>query len=106
MILKSLNNTEYDFVFTRDYDRTTNLFLAGRNIEIDTLPRDGLTFPENVNFYFEHLDKLGLAGVFQDGNQKPMHRQSTPREQIGVRVRCKYRLTDFGQRFVIACMPK
>jgi hypothetical protein len=54
--------------------------------------------------YFNHLDKLGLAGVFQEGNQEPLFSDTQPRIQTGVRVRCKYMLTDFGKKFVDACI--
>jgi hypothetical protein len=54
--------------------------------------------------YFNHLDKLGLAGIFQQGNQEPLFSDSGHQVQIGVRVRCKYMLTDFGKQFVHACI--
>jgi hypothetical protein len=104
-ILASLNGQQFDYVYTRDYNPTTNLFYGPNKVEVDTLPRDGLSFPGNVAFYFEHLDKLGLAGTFIEGNQEPLfaHLQK-PSPQTGMRVRCKYRLTDFGARFVRACL--
>jgi hypothetical protein len=100
-ILKSLSAAQYDFVYTSDYNRLTNLF-SGRKIQVDALPRDGLTFPENVGFYLDHLHQLGLAGIFQQGNQEPLRDASG--NQNGVRVRSKYMLTDLGKRFVRACV--
>jgi len=47
-------------------------FYGHRKVEVDQLPRDDLSFPENVPFYFEHLNQLGLAGIFQVGNQEPL----------------------------------
>jgi hypothetical protein len=41
----------------------TNVFYGLHKVERDTLPRDKLTFPKNIEMYFNHLDKLGLAGV-------------------------------------------
>jgi hypothetical protein len=70
-ILKMLSTAQYDFVYTRDFNSMTNL-LYGQKVETDTLPRDGLDFPDNVGFYFEHLNQLGLAGIFQVGNQVPL----------------------------------
>ena len=81
-----------------------NLFYGMHKVESDSLPRDGLIFPGNISLYFNHLDKLGLAGVFQQGNQEPLFSDSGHRVQIGVRVRCKYMLTDFGKQFVHACI--
>jgi hypothetical protein len=100
-ILVALKEEQYDFVHTRDFDRKAHLFVGPIKIEIDSFPRQDLTFPENVNFYMEHLNQLGLAGVFQVGNQEPLYEANN---QIGVRVRSKYRLTDFGVRFVAACI--
>jgi hypothetical protein len=100
-ILQLLSKSQYDFVYTSDYDNVTNLF-SGSHVESDMLPRDELTFQDNVRFYMEHLHQLGLAGVFQQGNQEPLMGSSG--RQNGVRIRSKYRLTDFGQRFVRACI--
>jgi hypothetical protein len=50
--------------------------------------------------YFSHLSKLNLARIFQEGNQEPLLDEL--RNQTGVRVRSKYRLTDLGERFVRA----
>jgi Abortive infection alpha len=103
-ILMAVKDHEYDHVHTRDFNPDTALFYGPSVIEIDDLPRDNLTFPSNIPFYFQHLDKLGLAGIFQHGNQEPLfNEESTRRHQIGVRVRSKYQLTDFGRRFVQAC---
>jgi hypothetical protein len=100
-ILKLLGSSQYDFVYTIDYNNATNLF-SGRKVEIDTLPRDNLIFPGNVSFYLDHLYQLGLAGIFQQGNQAPLFDASG--KQNGVRVSSKYRFTDLGQRFVRACI--
>ena len=104
IILKVLGSKSFDHVSVRDYDRQANLFHGG-HIETDDLPRVGLTFPENVSFYFEHLNQLGLAGVFQVGNQEPITNGQPP-VQTGVRIRSKYRLTGLGQRLVNACTEK
>jgi hypothetical protein len=105
-VLAKLNNNEYDFTWTMPYDRSTNLFQPReRRVERDTFPRDGLTFPDNVSFYFDHLWQLGLAGIFQEGNQQPLYDAAHTR-QVGVRSFDKFRLTELGKRFVQACMTK
>jgi hypothetical protein len=86
----------------RNYVQSENLSDQRQAVETDTLPRDGLGFPDNVAFYFEHLNQLGLAGIFQAGNQVPLFDASG--KQNGVRVISKYRLTDLGLRFVRACI--
>jgi len=79
-------------------------FYGHRKVEVDRLPRDDLSFPENVPFYLEHLNQLGLAGIFQVGNQEPLFGGES-KVQVGIRSRCEYRLTDLGKRFVRACTP-
>jgi Abortive infection alpha len=100
-ILSRLRDRNFDYVHTRNYDRKKNLFMNG-SIEIDDLPRVGLAYPENVQFYMAHLNQLGLAGIFQQGNQEPLFGNESG-QQIGIRIRSQYRLTDFGQHFVRAC---
>jgi hypothetical protein len=99
-ILSTLNSQQYDHVHTRTFNPATNLFYGPPVIEVDSLPRDQLVFPDNVPFYLQHLDKLGLAGIFQVGNQEALFDGG---KQTGVRVRSTYRLTDFGEAFVRAC---
>jgi abortive infection alpha-like protein len=101
-ILVLLRDCTYRYVYTRDYDGDRALFVGPHKIETDALPRQGLMFPDNVNFYMDHLDQLGLAGVYQEGNQDPIHEPDG--KQIGVRVTCNYRLKEFGRRFVAACI--
>jgi len=103
-ILATLNGNVFDYVYTRKFDAKTQLFIVGQQtIEVDKLPREGLIFSDNIQFYFEHLNQLGLAGIFQDGNQEMLFSHE-PRVQTGIRARCHYTLTDFGQRFVTACI--
>ena len=102
-ILTVLRSQQYDHVYTRDYNPSTALFYGAPKIEIDALPRDELVFPNNVPFYLQHLNNLGLAGIFQDGNQQALFEEDGGGQQTGVRVRSKYRLTEFGAAFVRAC---
>jgi hypothetical protein len=99
-ILSALKIQQYDYVYTRTYNSTTNLFYGPPAFEVDALPRDQLVFPDNVPLYMQHLDKLGLAGIFQVGNQETLVDGG---KQTGVRVRSTYRLTEFGEAFVRTC---
>ncbi|TVQ35926.1 MAG: DUF4393 domain-containing protein [Geminicoccaceae bacterium] len=101
-ILRLLSEVQYDFVYTSDFDQATRTFQGG-TIEKDELPKADLDFPENVSFYMDHLHSLGLAGIYQQGNQEMIMAEG---QQTGVRVRCKYLLSDLGQRFVTACTSK
>jgi len=104
IIIAKLKNATYDYVYTRDFDASIALFINSHKVEIDTFPRDDLTFPDNLPFYLQHLSQLGLAGIFQQGNQEALHDGPPATKQIGVRVRSKYMLTDFGVRFAKACI--
>jgi hypothetical protein len=99
-ILNTLKERIYDYVYSQPFNRDTNLF-GPSVIEVDALPTDNLVFPRKVSFYMQHLNQLGLAGIFQHGNQEPLF--DGLKQQNGVRVFSKYRLTDFGQAFVQAC---
>jgi Abortive infection alpha len=99
ILIKQLSPDEA-IILSKLYDAK---YVGPVKIEADALPRDGLAFPENVPFYFEHLNQLGLAGIFQQGNQEPLYDGPPITKQIGVRVRSNYRLTDFGRRFIKAC---
>jgi hypothetical protein len=101
-VLSRLSGKSFDYMITRDYDKKQGLFVGENKVEVDDLPRTGLNYPENVQFYIDHLRQLGLAGVFQIGNQEPIG-GGNPVEQIGIRIRSRYALTDFGQRFMRAC---
>jgi hypothetical protein len=102
-ILASLNGRMFSYVYTQTYNAKTTLFSVDRVIEVDELPRTGLAFPDNIGFYFDHLHRPGLAGIFQAGNQEALFGE-IPGLQTGIRVMSQYRLTDFGQRFVKACI--
>jgi hypothetical protein len=99
-LLIALKDQQYDHVYTRDYNASTALFYGAPKMEIDALPRDQLVFPDNVPLYADHLNNLGFAGIFQDGNQQALFEGG---QQTGVRVRSKYRLTGFGAAFVRGC---
>ncbi len=101
-ILRSLRGASFPFIYTIDFDSVRRLFYGHRKVEIDELPRNDLVFPDQVPFYFEHLNHLGLAGIFQIGNQEALY-DGEKGIQTGIRSRSEYRLTDLGQRFIQAC---
>jgi hypothetical protein len=102
-ILARLKERSFDHVHTKTYDARTAIFSVESVIEVDELPRDGLSFPGNISFYFDHLSQLGLAGIYQIGNQEPIFGEE-PRVQTGIRARSRYTLTGFGEKFVKACI--
>ncbi|MDS7596404.1 Abi-alpha family protein [Agrobacterium tumefaciens] len=87
--------------FTHDYDAYKKIF-TGQHIEIDEIPREDLSFPENIGFYGQHLYALGLTAFYDSANQEPLFKNGTNNPQTGVRVFKELRLTDFGIKFMSA----
>ena len=100
-ILKILSGAQYFIVYTSTFNPSTHLF-SERNIETDELPKNDLIFPQDIPFYMDHLYQLGIAGIFQDGNQTAIY--SEHGKQSGTRIISKYKLTEIGNRFVAACI--
>lgn len=102
IILKNLKDNQYEFI-------KTYKFKGGRSypdaVERDDYPKGNLTFPSNIGFYMQHLNQLGLAGIFEYRNQEPIF-DTSDNTQTGSRTYCKYRLTDLGHYFVNACIYK
>lgn len=97
-IIKMLREKTYPFIQVWKLDGPLSRF---ERTEVDDLPRSDLFFPENVPFYIDHLNSLGLAGIWQVPPQEPLFEHG---RQIGNRVRSEYRLTPFGSRFATACI--
>lgn len=91
--------------YTRDYDAAKNVF-TGHHVEVDEIPRDGLIFPDNVEFYGQHLYALGLSAFYDSASQEPLYANGRSEPQTGVRVFKELRLTDFGIKFMSAVAPK
>lgn len=86
--------------FTQPYDRTSNRFGREKK-EIDEIPREGLTFPENIEFYGQHLYALGITAFYDSENQQPLFDENST-SQVGVRVFKELRFTDVGLKFMAA----
>ena len=95
-----LRDDKYDHICSQPYHKDANLF-GPAQIEVDALPTKDLTVPPKVPFYMQHRNQLGLAGIFQHGNQEPIF--DAMRQQNGERIFSKDRLTEFGEAFVRAC---
>jgi len=65
-------------------------------------PLSELVFPDNFYMYMDHLNSLGLAGIWQLGAQEPILENGT---QTGVFINNAIRLTVFGETFAKACVP-
>lgn len=85
--------------FTLDVNKQAPPYWTNEIIEIDELSRDILQFPQNFEFYFQHLHAMGLASIYKV-NEETTH---TPNKtQKGVRVHQEYRLEAFGYSFMQA----
>lgn len=94
--------------FTQDYDPTSRRF-RNTKMEVDEIPREGLAFPDNIEFYGQHLYALGIAAFFEGANQQPLFDKNENGDngtQIGIRVFKEFRLTDVGLKFMAAVSDK
>lgn len=90
--------------FTQDYDRASNRFGSAK-MEVDEIPREGLIFPENIEFYGQHLYALGVTAFYDSANQNPIF-DKNGNTQTGVRVFKELRFTDIGLKFMAAVSVK
>jgi hypothetical protein len=98
--------------FKQDFDRKTATF-NNTQMELDEVPRENLAFPENVEFYGQHLYALGITAFFDSAKQEPLWDDGTKgndgidynRTQTGVRVFKELRFTDVGRKFMAAVSP-
>lgn len=68
----------------------------------ETFPVTHLQYPENLDFYIDHLWSLGLAGLFKS-DEKAIYAGG---EQSGTDIMNEYRLTELGSRFMKAVAKK
>jgi len=98
--------------FTQDFDSSARTF-SNTTMEIDEVPRDNLMFPENVEFYGQHLYALGITAFYDSARQKPLWNDGQDddatidynRVQVGVRIFKELRFTDVGQKFMASVSP-
>ncbi|CAH0339411.1 Abi-alpha family protein [Rhizobium sp. CECT 9324] len=98
--------------FTQAFDGKTATF-SNAEMELDEVPRHILVFPENVEFYGQHLHALGITAFFDSAKQEPLWDDGTTgndvidygRAQTGVRVFKELRFTDVGRKFMAAVSP-
>ncbi len=99
-ILKLIPEGPYTMTFKRTLTEEGEFF-GEPDIESDQFPSACLDYPGNLNFYMDHLQALGLAGLLQIGLQEPLYAvQQMPGErkrQVAVRVRSEYRLSESGK---------
>lgn len=98
--------------FTQDLDNNARTF-SNTVMEIDEVPRDNLMFPENVEFYGQHLYALGITAFYDSARQQPLWNEGQDddatvdynRVQVGVRIFKELRFTDVGRKFMACVSP-
>lgn len=103
VIIYELSKQSYEYLTNAAYDVETNTF-SPSVVRGNNFPVEKLSAPENYSFYLDHLHSLNLAGVWQQGNQTPVHDDAT-KKQTGVEINSLAQLTSFGQLFSKACIP-
>jgi len=104
VVIYHLSKKSYEYLTYAAYNTESNTF-APREIISNQFPVDNLAYPENYAFYMDHLYSLNIAGIWQQGNQKPIMDKET-NKQIGVEINSLAQLTPFGQLFSKACIPE
>jgi len=104
VVIYHLSKKGYEYLTYAAYNTESNTF-APREIKSNQFPVDNLASPENYDFYMDHLHSLNIAGIWQQGNQKPIMDKET-NKQIGVEINSLAKLTPFGQLFSKACIPE
>lgn len=104
VVIYHLSKESYEYLTYAAYNTESNTF-SPREIISNQFPVDNLACPENYDFYMDHLHSLNIAGIWQQGNQKPIMDNET-NKQIGVEINSLAQLTPFGQLFSKACIPE
>ncbi|UDF04602.1 DUF4393 domain-containing protein [Asticcacaulis sp. AND118] len=105
VIIKELYHRSHTHVLTADYVEFQGEFgpyMGFQNHQRldDTFPWHDLHFPNNKDFYINHLHSLGLGGIFSvDG--KALRNDNGL--QIGTYEKKRLDLSDFGRAFAEAC---
>jgi hypothetical protein len=102
VILLELRNNDFDHCISFDIESETNR-VVNQKIDYCNFPVYKLSFAENFEIYWDHLETLGLIGqsMIEDDLIKDEHNQQTGNKQS-----FKIHLTDFGRFFVHACVPE
>ncbi len=85
--------------YTMDINHPAPPHWKNIRVELDEMSRETLQFPNNFDFYFQHLFSMGLAAIYKV-DEKPT--LNPDRSQRGTRVLEEYRLTEFGSSFMNA----
>jgi hypothetical protein len=102
VLLSKLADGPFSQIAHAEIDPARNLFRPAV-IENESIPRDGLKFPENARLYIEHLYQLGLV---EFSVTKSPEATMTGGKQTGSRTFGEHQLSRWGRQFVRACTSK
>ncbi|MDD4652869.1 MAG: Abi-alpha family protein [Methanothrix sp.] len=102
IILLELRNNDFDLNISFGIEHETSRIID-KKIEFCNFPSEKLYFPEIIEMYFDHMDKLGLIG--QPKIEEKLIRDGSL-HHIGIKRCFKIHLSDFGDFFVNACVPE
>lgn len=110
IILYTISEREIEYEYTMDYltNEEGRKYFGNQKIVVDTIPKDKITFFEHFDMYISHLESLNLlkwpvlsqAPIWEDENLPHKSKQN------GIYKKTRIRLTEFGDLFVKACIPK
>ena len=101
-IVERKRSGESSFKRATRHRLTNGRFFFEKVIE-DDFPKEALSFPDNLDFYINHLAYLGIAGMFDYQNPSPVRNQD--QKQVASIEFKEYGLTDLGTMLAHAAIP-
>lgn len=100
IIIYFLSKRLYTLVQYASFNAENNTF-SQNIVRENTFPLHCLDFSDNFFVYMNHLNSLGLAGVWQRGNQEAVFEAG---RQVGTIITSDIMLTEFGMMLSRACV--
>ena len=110
MILYIISQKPIEYEYTSDLiiDEKGKSRFVNRQVTVDTTPKEKIVFNNHFGMYISHLESLNLVSwpVFSQEAIWENENDSNLRKQTGSYSKTVIHLTEFGQLFVKACIPK
>lgn len=108
MLLHALTNNHIDFDYTNDLlkNEKGEDYWGPRDVINDTTPKGTFVFIQHFEMYISHLKSLNLVDWSIMKEEPIWDETDTNKEQKGLLTKTKIYLTEFGNLFVDACIPK
>ena len=109
-LLNSISKNVIEYDYTLDLTTKIDGEIRFENSKIikDTTPKDDIIFNDYFDMYISHLEALNLLKWIVVSEDPIFDNEEDPnnRKQTGTYKKTKIRLTQFGELFVKACIPK